>query len=122
MTTSDDLAKRTVRRLNFPNVPKIDSARIETADYIETQRDVFENMVRRCRAAKEVPDQVVIDDFSEGSRLCLQQTTNASNEEKFQQLRFQAEQLAQQRAYICPLTEVYDEGSHALESLKDWGV
>jgi hypothetical protein len=89
---------------------------------IHYERSRFEEMAQRAKGAGETPDV----EFYGGVLARLlgleQRAIQETNIDEFDDLVEQAEQQGTLRAYICPRTEVEDEGRLAIDVMAEWGV
>jgi hypothetical protein len=86
------------------------------------QRFKFAEMRSRCIASGETPNQDLIDEFDRGMHACEEQIRLEQDVDEFTTLISQAEALGQLRAYLCPLSEMAEEASRAIDQMEDWGV
>lgn len=86
------------------------------------QRSKFEEMRLRSIASGETPDATLLDEFRSGMHACEQRMQQEQDIDEFATLISQAEALGQLRAYLCPLAELADEASRAIDQMEDWGV
>jgi hypothetical protein len=88
---------------------------------ITYERVVFETMLQRAEASKTCVDLTRATRapirFAE-----LETAANAASPEGLATLIEEAEALAQQRAYLCPLVAIETEGRLAIDTLEEWGV
>jgi hypothetical protein len=101
---------------------KITARRAEAPAHARRAQVLFERMVARCKAAGEVPNQVAIDEFTLAFAGCEQRIKDATAFDELEWLEYEADQHAQLRAYVCPTSEILDEGASLIDLLLDWGV
>jgi hypothetical protein len=104
------------------NAPKLEEFRNCALARVRDQRMVFENMVLRCRAAGEIPNQDRIDEFVGAMDRCDERIRQGSTEAEFKEVIYQAETRGALRAYLCPIGELYIEASLSINQMEDWGV
>lgn len=78
-------------------------------------------MIARCRAAGETPDPQFLADVDGDFDDCERRIQQETDVDEFEWLSYQARVIGQLRAYVCPLTEIYDEGASLVDLTQDWG-
>jgi hypothetical protein len=101
---------------------KIESRRSEVLLIIRTQKQDLETMVQRTERAGEPPDVAFLTQVRGNLTQIEQRTMDAKSTDELDDLVDDAEQQGQLRAYICPVAEIEQEGSFAIDVMEEWNV
>ena len=101
---------------------KLEKERQRVLDNISYERWQFEMMAQRAQAAGEKPNSEILNAAIARFSEFEQQATNAKNIDEFDDLIEKAEEQGTLRAYICPLKEVLNEGSLAIDVMTEWSI
>jgi hypothetical protein len=100
---------------------RLEARRQKTLSAIREQRSLFEAMARRAQIGGFSPEGGPTDlreRFVEVERLAAEATVI----DELDDLIDDAESTGQLRAYLCPLPEIVDEGTLAIDVMVEWGV
>ena len=100
---------------------RLEARRQKTLSAIRKQRSLFETMARRAQISGFSPEGGPTDlreRLLELERLAAQATAIDEPDD----LIDDAESTGQLRAYLCPLSEIVDEGKLAIDVMVEWGV
>ena len=103
-------------------VRKLENSRSDALSRIHEAESSFQQMVARCVSAGEVPDPAVASRFLTDIAKCAQQISSAGEVDELKRLANEADCHALLRAYVCPTSEIYLEGTRLIDLLRDWGI
>jgi len=101
---------------------KLEKERQRVLDNISYERWQFEMMAQRAQAAGEAPNAEILNAALARFSEFEQQATSAKSVDEFDDLIEKAEEQGTLRAYICPLKEVLNEGSLAIDVMVEWSI
>jgi len=101
---------------------KLEARRAETLFDIRREQRLFEVMVQRAQLAGELPDATVLATVRARLTEIEEKAGSEINENEFYYLLGAAEQQSQLRAYICPFTEILNEGNMYIDRIEEWNV
>lgn len=105
----------------FARLSKLEKERRRALSYARTVRASFGDMISRCMAAGETPDLRIISDFESAMAQCEQRMKEETDVDEFEALEYLAAAHGQLSAYLCPLSEIHDEGAALIDLMQDWG-
>jgi hypothetical protein len=111
-----------VRILEDRKLKKLAKERQRVLDNISYERWQFDLMAQRAQAAGEQPNAEMIGAAMTRFSEFEQQARNAKNIDEFDDLIEKAEEQGTVRAYICPINEVLNEGSLAIDVMVEWAI
>jgi hypothetical protein len=90
--------------------------------FTETERRTFEGVSKRPRKSGDPLDEAFVASILQQFSDIAQAVQNATTVDELDDLKEQAEQQSQLRAYVCPMQEIADEAALFLARLQEWNV
>ncbi|WP_058189830.1 hypothetical protein [Terracidiphilus gabretensis] len=100
---------------------KLEDERSDALQEIHDERSDFESIVQRAGFLGEPTSERVAEVIARFDTLTADAQKSKSIED-LENLSYDADAQGQLRAYICPLTEIEDEGRHCLDLMAEWNV
>ncbi len=101
---------------------RLEKHRRKVLSHIRGEQLAFEEMVQRARVAGDTPDESFVCDVLSRIDKIEQRATTETNRDELDNLTSDADQQGQLRAYICPMVEILDEGTLAIDRMEEWAV
>jgi hypothetical protein len=101
---------------------KIEKRRGQALETIRTERTTFDAMVQRAQMAGSAPDEIFLSDVRSRLDAFRQRATEASDIGELDDLIDDAEEQGELRAYVCPPSDIADEGKLVLDLMAEWNV
>jgi hypothetical protein len=101
---------------------KLEKRRKATLSGIRAERLAFETMVQRAQIAGDAPDEMFLKTVRDRLTEIEQRADREEDIDELDNLVEDAERQGQLRAYICPRTEICDQGTLAIDLIQEWNV
>lgn len=101
---------------------KLEKRRVETLSVIAGERVNVEAMAQRPRSAADALDESLLKTILKQLAEIEAKAKQASYIDDLDDLADDAETQGQFRAYLCPLTDIHDEGELVIDVIEGWGI
>jgi hypothetical protein len=101
---------------------KLERRRKATLSSIRGERLAFEGMVQRAQIADDPLDEMFLTNVQNRLAELEQRVGGETDVDELDNLVEDAERQGQLRAYICPGREICDQGTLALDLIREWNV
>jgi hypothetical protein len=101
---------------------KLEKRRIEALSEITRERLDVEAMAQRPQSVNDIIDTVLLEKVLKRIREIEANAKQAVHIDDLDDLIDDAEQQGQFKGYLCPVTEIQDEGEMVFDRIEEWGV
>lgn len=100
----------------------LERKRTEVLSGLNQDRLDVELMAKRQRRKGDSVDNALVEDARERFMALESRITKATSTDELDDLLADSEVISEAQAYLCPVDEISDEGSRAIDNLELWGI